>query len=81
MAVYSAGGSIGGHAAADLLRPGHRSVRGVDIVEEIAGIKRKDSGDLKPLEGVNDRGRDNMLLRHNRGWEPDTRLPAGAEKA
>ena len=41
--VCGSGGFIDGHVAAELLRPGHRSLCGMDIVEDIAGIKREGS--------------------------------------
>ncbi len=81
MAAYSGGGAIGGHVAAGLLRPSHRSVRGVDIVEEIAGSKRKGSYNLQDPKGRSRRNRDHTLLRRYRGWEPEIRWSAGAEIA
>ena len=80
MVVYSAGGSIGGHAAAGLLRPGHRSVRGVDIVEEIAGIKLRRRYNLSAPKGVNGRNSDNTRLREVLRWEPRISLEEGMER-
>src|SRR6201984_2310233 len=52
----------------------------VDIVEDIAGIKRKRSYNLKAPKGVNGRNSDNTLIKKYLGWEPNTRLRDGMEK-
>jgi nucleoside-diphosphate-sugar epimerase len=52
----------------------------VDIVEQIAGIKRRRSYNLSAPKGVNGRNSDNTMIRRELGWEPSIRLRDGMER-
>jgi nucleoside-diphosphate-sugar epimerase len=52
----------------------------VDLVEDIAGLKRKRRYTLSAPKGVNGRNSDNTLIRKVLGWEPSTRLRDGLER-
>jgi len=79
--VCGSGGFIGGPVAANLLRPGHRSLCGMDTVEDIASVNLKRTCNLNALKRADGRNSDDPPINQYFDWAPRVRLREGKQKA
>ena len=75
--VCRSGGFIGGDVAAELLRPGHPSLCGMDI----AGVNLKRTCNLNAPKRADGRNSNDPPINQYLDWAPSLRLREGKQKA